>query len=160
MKVIGFIILLAVAAISVLAALNWSALAAPVPVSLLVAAVDMPLGLIMLAALVLLVALCGLYVLLLRTAMFGELRRQSQELAAQRELADKAEASRFIELSAHLDREVASLRELITQVQTQSDTRSQSRDTALQQSLAESINSLSACVGQVDDKLDRVLSRS
>lgn len=159
MKLLGFVILVVLVLIAAFAMLNWSSLAAPVPVSLLVAGVDMPLGLILLAAMVLLVALCGLYVLLLRTAMYTESRRMGQELAAQRDLADKAEASRFTELRTHLDREVAGLRELIGQSQAQSDTRSQSRDTALQQSLAESINSLAACIGQVDDKLDRALPR-
>lgn len=159
MKFLGFVILVVLVLIAAFAMLNWSSLATPVPVSLLVAGVDMPLGLILLAAMVLLVALFGLYVLLLRTAMHGESRRMAQELAAQRDLADKAEASRFTELRTHLDREVAGLRELIGQSQAQSDTRSQSRDTALQQSLSESINSLSACIGQVDDKLDRALSR-
>jgi hypothetical protein len=42
-----------------------------------------------------------------------ETRRHAKELAAQRELADKAEASRFTELRAHLDQEVSRLAESI-----------------------------------------------
>ena len=159
MKVLGILILIVLALLGIFVMLNWSVLAAPVAVSLLVGAVDMPLGLILLAALVLLVALLGLYVLLLRAAMSTESRRMTQELAGQRELADKAEASRFTELSAHLDREVAGLRELIGQVQAQSDSQAASRDAGLQQALTESTNSLSACIGQLEDKLDRALPR-
>ncbi len=137
MKLLGVVILIVLALIGAFALVNWNALATPVPVSLLVGTVDMPLGIILLSALVLVVLLLGLYVLLLRTAMYTESRRMAQELAAQRELADKAEASRFTELSAHLDQQVAGLRQAMTEV----------------------ANGLSADIGQMDDKLDRVLGR-
>lgn len=137
MKLLGIVILVVLALLGVFVLLNWSALATPVPVFLFIGVVDMPLGLILLSVLVLLVALLGLYVLLQRTAMYAESRRMAQELAVQRELADKAEASRFTELSAHLDREVAGLK----------------------QAMVEASNSLSADIGQIDDKLDRVLPR-
>ena len=137
MKLLGVVILIVLALIGAFALVNWNALATPVPVSLLVGTVDMPLGIILLSALVLVVLLLGLYVLLLRTAMYTESRRMAQELAAQRELADKAEASRFTELSAHLDQQVAGLRQAMTEV----------------------ANGVSADIGQMDDKLDRVLGR-
>lgn len=159
MKLLGIVILIVLALVGMFALLNWQALSVPVALSLLVGVVDMPLGLMLLAALVLLVALLGLYVLLLRTAMFTESRRMAHELATQRELADKAEASRFTELGAHLDREVAGLRELISQGQAQSDSQAARHDYALQQAMTESTNSLAACIGQVDDKLDQALSR-
>lgn len=158
-KIIGIIILLILALLALFAVLNWSTLALPVALSLLVASVDMPLGLILLGALVLLAALFGLYVLLLRTAMFAESRRLSQELAAQRDLADKAEASRFTELSAHLDREVAGLREAIAGVQAQASARAAATESTMLHALSEATNSLAACIGQVDDKLDRALGR-
>ena len=60
-----------------------------------------------------------------------------QEPAARRELADKAEASRFTERAAHLDQQVAGLRQAMTEV----------------------ANGVSADIGQMDDKLDRVLGR-
>lgn len=137
MKFLGIVILVVLALIAAFALVNWNALATPIPVSLLVGTVDMPLGMMLLSALVGVVLLLGLYVLLLRTAMYTESRRMAQELAAQRELADKAEASRFTELSAHLDQQVAGLK----------------------QAMAEGANSLSADIGQIDDKLDRVLGR-
>ena len=137
MKLLGIVILIVLALIGAFALVNWNALATPVPVSLIVGTVDMPLGMILLSALVLVVLLLGLYILLLRTAMYTESRRMAQELAAQRELADKAEASRFTELSAHLDQQVAGLRQAMTEV----------------------ANGVSADIGQMDDKLDRVLGR-
>ena len=137
MKWLGIVILVVLNLIGAFALVNWNALATPVPVSLIVGTVDMPLGMILLSALVLVVLLLGLYILLLRTAMYTESRRMAQELAAQRELADKAEASRFTELSAHLDQQVAGLRQAMTEV----------------------ANGVSADIGQMDDKLDRVLGR-
>ena len=45
-----------------------------------------------------------------------ETRRHAKELAAQRELADKAEASRFTDLRAHLDQEMQRLNETLEKV--------------------------------------------
>ena len=57
MKLLGIVILLVLALVGMFALLNWQALSVPVALSLLVGVVDMPLGLMLLAALVLLVAL-------------------------------------------------------------------------------------------------------
>lgn len=159
LKLVGIVILIVLAVLAAFAVLNWPALGVPVALSLLVATVDMPLGLLLLGALALLATLFGLYVLLLRSALYAESRRLSQDLAAQRELADKAEASRFTELSAHLDREIAGLRELIAGVQAQASARAAATETSVQQAVSDATNSLAACIGQVDDKLDRALGR-
>ena len=47
-------------------------------------------------------------------AVLLETRRHTKEMAAQRELADKAEASRFTELREHLNNETARLTEAFT----------------------------------------------
>ena len=62
-----------------------------------------PLGLIMLALIVALAAVFLIYIVVLQAGMMSESRRVAKELKAQRELADKAEASRFTELRAFLE---------------------------------------------------------
>ena len=99
----SIVLLLTVLAIAALAALNWATLATPSMVSLGVVVFEAPLGLIMLALTTLLGVFFIAYVLALHGSVLMETRRHTKELQAQRELADKAEASRFTELRAFLD---------------------------------------------------------
>ena len=92
-----------VLAIAALAALNWPALAAPSLVSLGIVVFEAPLGLIMLGLTGLLGIFFIVYVLSLQGSVLMETRRHTKEMQVQRELADKAEASRFTELRAFLD---------------------------------------------------------
>ena len=118
---------------------NSNVLAAPVSVSLLVATVDAPAGIILLGATAVLLVLLGAYTLSLHASTLLEARRYAKELREQRLLADQAEASRFTELGTAVQKEFALLRASLQQVST------------------ESANSLSAAIGEVEDKLDRVL---
>lgn len=97
------VLLLTVLAIAALAALNWPTLAEPSVVSLGIMSIDAPLGLIMLALTALLSIFFVAYVLSLQGSVLMETRRHTKELHAQRELADRAEASRFTELRAFLE---------------------------------------------------------
>lgn len=89
---------LIVALIALLAVLNWPTLAAPSTVSLGVTEIQAPLGVLMLALTVLLSVFFIAYVLWMQGSVLLEARRHAKEMQAQRELADKAEASRFTEL--------------------------------------------------------------
>lgn len=97
------VLLLTVLAIAALAALNWPTLAEPSVVSLGVMSIEAPLGLIMLALTALLGIFFLAYVLSLQGSVLMETRRHTKELHAQRELADRAEASRFTQLRAFLE---------------------------------------------------------
>jgi len=85
-----------------------------------------------------------------------ESRRHNQELQAQRKLAETAEASRLSELRAQIEREFAQLRTAIGAIDGQMDRHEQS----LKQSLDEAANGLSALVAEMDDKIDRALTRT
>ena len=107
MRVLHFFSLLVALLLAVFAALNWSVLLTPAELSLGIADIQAPLGLMLLVGLATVVVLALLYILVQQTAMTRELRQSERELRAQRELADKAEASRFSELQQHLDRQHA-----------------------------------------------------
>jgi uncharacterized integral membrane protein len=137
MNVLGSIILLSLALLAVFATVNWAALTAPTGLSFVVFTFEAPLGLILIGfALGFALLLLG-YVAVQRTAMFVELRRHAQELKAQREIAEKVEASRIHELQLQLEREAGALRTCIEQT----------------------ANGLAASIGELDDKLDRSLQR-
>ena len=95
--------------VALFAALNWRAFLAPTTLSLGVAEVQAPLGLIMLALMAIMAALFLAYLVYLQSSVLLESRRHAKELQAQRELADQAEASRFTELRAHVDRRLGEI---------------------------------------------------
>jgi hypothetical protein len=149
-------ILVVVAALAALALLNWPALSALTTVSLGVAQVQAPLGLMVLALTAVLGLLFIVYIVVQQAGAVSEGRLHAKELAAQRDLADRAEASRFSELRAYLDGE---LRRIETQAAEQRGgllTRIDSLQGSLQAKFDEATRSLSAYIGEVDDKLDRL----
>ena len=156
MNMRSILIALVLIALAVFTLLNWTAINTPTTLSVGFAEVQAPLGLIMLAVSVLLSALFLLYIVVQQAGLLIESRRIAKELSAQRELADKAEASRFTEMRTFLDGELrrieaqsaASTRELGARV----DALAQRLDVKLD----ESTRSLSACIGQVDEKLDHM----
>jgi len=93
-------VVLAVVALFALA--HWGAFTALAPLSLGVTTVQAPLGLIMLGLVVFVCVLFTAWMITMQAAALLEARRQTKALQAQRDLADRAEASRFTELRADL----------------------------------------------------------
>ena len=105
--------LLICAAIATFVGVNWTEMNRPTDLSLIFVHVTAPLGLVLVGLMVLLfVVFVGVMAYTQGTVLM-ETRRHAKELAAQRELADKAEASRFTDLRQHLDQEVARLTEAV-----------------------------------------------
>ncbi len=123
--------------VGLFALLNWDAFSALTPLNLGLTTVQAPLGLIMLGLVAFLCVLFTVWVVSMQASSLMEARRQTRELQAQRDLADRAEASRFTELRTEL---VARLDRL------QSDSR-----VAIEQSG----NALAAQVGELEDRLVR-----
>ena len=123
--------------VGLFALINWGAFVAPTPLSLGFTTVHAPLGLIMLALVAFLCVLFTVWVITLQARSLKDARRQTRELQAQRDLADKAEASRFTELHAEL---MARLDRL------QADARL---------AVEQSANSTAAHIGELEDRLDR-----
>ena len=140
------LLLLVVAAIAALAALNWYTLSALTVVSFGVLTLEAPLGLIMLGLTALLGVFFIAYVLSLQGSVLLDTRRHSKEMTAQRELADKAEASRFTELRAFLETQHQ-------QVQSQLIARLDTLEARLAARAQESDNSTAAYVGQLEQQL-------
>lgn len=155
MNFIGIVILLALFLLAVFTLANWAVLSASSTLSFIVFDVEGPLGVILLGAMLVLVALFVVYALSLKTGMLMESRRHNQELEAQRKLAETAEASRLSELRTQIEREFARLHDAIGGV----DGRIDSHEQAMKQSLNEAANGLAALVAEMDDKIDRALAR-
>jgi uncharacterized integral membrane protein len=155
MNFIGIVILLALFLLAVFTLANWAVLSASSTLSFIVFDIEGPLGVILLGAMLVLVALFVVYALTLKTGMLMESRRHNQELEAQRKLAETAEASRLSDLRAQIEREFTQLHDAIGAV----DGRMDSHEQTMKQSLNEAANGLAALVAEMDDKIDRALAR-
>ena len=123
--------------IGLFALINWDVFSATTPLSLGFTTVQAPLGLIMLGLVAFLCVLFTVWVISLQATALVESRRQTRELQVQRDLADKAEASRFTELRTEL---VARLDRM------QSDARV---------NVEQNGNAIAAQLGQIEDRLER-----
>ncbi len=144
MKLSTVVFLFIVCLLTLFSVLNWSVIMAPAEVSLLVTSIHAPLGLMLLAIIILLTAIYIGFLTYLQTSALLESRQHARELSAQRDLADKAEASRFSELRTYLEGEIKS-------IATQADRNAQDLKVTLEQSS----NSLSAYIGEMEDRLER-----
>ena len=124
--------------------INWGMLSAPLPTSFGFTRVSMPLGLILLAlALVLMAVFFGL-LLTVQFRLVAIHRRHAAELRSHRELAENAEASRFTLLQQYLQTELASLKE--------SQRASEQR---MHEEILAMSNTVAACIGEIDERLER-----
>jgi energy-coupling factor transporter transmembrane protein EcfT len=146
------VILLAIAGIAVL---NWNTFIAPSDLSLGVTTVRIPLGLVMLGLLVLLTVLFLLFVVYLQSSALLETRRHSRELQAHRELADQAEASRFTSLRSFLEAELSKQTSLDAESRAAVMARIGQLEHAVRESVEQSGNSLAACIGELEDRLEK-----
>ena len=105
------LLVVAILLVAGFAALNWSEIVRPTPLSFGLMVMDAPLGLILLAMLGLTLILFLAASAAMRTQSLMEYRTHQKTLDAQRDLADKAEASRFTDLRQHLDTHLKEMRE-------------------------------------------------
>ncbi|MDZ7937298.1 MAG: LapA family protein [Rhodoferax sp.] len=146
MTVRATILLLVFALIFAFIGLNWSEFSAASTLSFGIAVVQMPVGFVMLGFLFLVVGLFVIYVLYLQASEALRERRIVGELESQRKLADQAEASRIADLRAALERGLAQLAQQMQALE-------QSGRAALQSS----DNALSAHLGEIEDRLNKLL---
>jgi len=156
MNLRSVLLVLALVALAVFSLLNWTAINTPTTLSLGFGEVQAPLGLIMLAVTAVICALFMFYIVMLQAGAIMETRRINKELSAQRDLADKAEASRFSELRGFLEGELRRIEAQGAAGTREFGARVDLLQQQLQTKMDESTRSLSAYVGEVDEKLNRM----
>jgi hypothetical protein len=153
MNLRSLFLLLVLASIGTFAALNWTVFMMPTELNLVLASVQAPLGLVMLGVLVFLLAMFLTYVVYLQTTVLLDSRSHTKELAANRKLADQAEASRFTELRNFLDVELKSIALTHQASQDAMRERLNALEIAVQQSVEQSGNALAASLDEMDERL-------
>ena len=148
-------LIIAIVLVAAFAALNIDEFTRSSVLSVGFTTIQVPLGLVMLLLLVATMLVFLATTLYIQSTNLLESRQHTKELNAQRELADKAEASRFTELhrylqsqaDAALNRDAANatvLAERLAQTQT-----------ALMQRLDQSDRTTAAYLGEIEDRMER-----
>jgi uncharacterized integral membrane protein len=155
MRTRTLILLIALGAIAIFAALNWSAFTTPTTLTLGVIDFQAPLGLVMLIAIAVLTALFLVFIITMQTTVLLETRRQSRELQTSRTLAEQAEASRYTELRLYIDGELQKL-DAHNQASIAATTACLDRiEREMRTAIDESGNSLAALIAELDDRIAR-----
>jgi len=148
------LIVLALGALTLFTAVNWSAFNTPTTLSVIFATVEAPLGLVLLGMVVLLAALFLIYVVYLQSSVLLETRRHARELHSQRELAEHAEISRLHDLRSFLETQLQNLGKQTERSQAELSGRLDQLEGDLRQSIEQCQNSLAASMAEIDDRLE------
>ncbi|PKO64106.1 MAG: Signal transduction histidine kinase [Betaproteobacteria bacterium HGW-Betaproteobacteria-16] len=149
------LLLLLIFLLAAFTALNWGVFVQPAELSFGVATLQLPFGLLMLGLLVAVALVFILFAIYVQTGALLEVRRHTRELQACRELAEKAEASRLSELR-HVFEVAAEKQENRQQAfEARLTAEVAQLGSGLRVSMEESVNSLAACIGELEDRLER-----
>ena len=148
------LLMLALGALALFTAVNWSAFTTPTTLSVIFASVEAPLGLVLLGMLVLLAALFLVYVVYLQSSVLLETRRHTRELDSQRELAEHAEISRLHDLRSFLESQLQILGKQTEQSKAELSGRLDQLEGELRQTIEQCQNSLAASMAEIDDRLE------
>lgn len=134
-------------------ALNVDEFTRASPLSLGFTTIQVPLGLVMLLLLVVTLVVFLASMLYMQSRHVLEARTHTRELNVQRELADKAEASRFTELRAYLEAQALTEQQRETALGTVLADRFAQQQQVLLSRLDQTDNTLAAYIGQLEDRL-------
>jgi hypothetical protein len=157
LRAFSLTLVLAFVLLAAFAILNRAAMAAPSTLSLGFADVSAPLGMVMLVFTAAISGLFVVYIVLLQAGVIVESRRLTKEVKTQRKLADTAEASRFTELRSLLEGELRKIESQGAASYREFGARIEQSERGMQDKLGEATRTLSAYLGEIEDKLDRVL---
>jgi hypothetical protein len=154
MKIRALILLVVLGVFLAFMVLNWPTIMAPTTLNLGLAEVNAPLGLVMLGMLAVLATLFLIFTVYLQTSVLLEARRHAKELQTNRELADKAEASRFTELRQFMEAEIQKQASNEANLKTDILAKLDLLNVNLIAAIEQSETSLSAYIGELEDRLE------
>ena len=155
MRIRTIVLIVAIVLMAGFAALNLDEFSRSSLLSLGFTTVQVPLGLVMLVLLAAVLLVFLATTLYIQSTHLLEMRQSTRALTAQRELADKAEASRFTELRQYLEAQALSTQERdAAQATVLAERLAQSQD-VLSARIDQSGNTLAAYIGELEDRLEK-----
>ena len=155
MKLPTLLLILMLTVIGAFTTLNWNVFITPTDLSRGFTTVKLPLGLLMLGALVFVTVVFVVFSLYQLTSALLETRKLSREVQANRELSDQAEASRFTELRKFMEAEMAQQTALHATSKSVLTEKMGQMETNLRASVEQSGNTLASYIGELEDRLER-----
>ena len=155
MRVRTIVLILAIVLLAAFVALNIEEFTRMSVLSLGFTSVQVSLGLVMLALLVVAAVIFLGTTLYQQSTNLLETRNYARELNTQRELADKAEASRFTELRHYLEAQTAAQQRRELAYEQGMSERFAQQNKLLLERLEQTDNALAAYMGQLEDRLER-----
>lgn len=155
MRMRTIFLLLAIVLVAGFATLNVDEFTRSSVLSLGFTTVQVPLGLVMLALLVATMLVFLATTVYIQSVHLIETRNNARELNTQRQLADKAEASRFTDLRTYMETQAAASQQREAVTAKASEERLAQALSALLARLDVSDNTTAAYMGHLDDRLER-----
>ena len=137
------------------AAANWSAFTEPAELNLLATTVSAPLGMVLLAAIIVLLMALAATVAWTYTALLLANRAHTREADRLRKISEDVEASRLAQLRSWLEAELQSHSARGSEASSELMQRLDRLEQALRDSQEQGENSLAAYIGELEDRLDR-----
>jgi hypothetical protein len=160
MRTRTILLVVAILLVAGFAALNWGEVVRPAPLLFGPIAADAPLGLILLGLLALTLVLFLASSIAMRTQSLIDYRQHHKSLEAQRELADKAEASRFVDLRQQLDTHLKEMRERDAIAASEFDKAMLQSRRELQTQMEQINRTISARMTELENRIDGRLNRT
>ena len=154
MRIRTIVMIVAIVLIAGFAALNVDEFSRTSVLSLGFTTVQVPLGLVMLVLLAAVLLVFLATTLYIQSTHLLEMRQTTRELTTQRELADKAEASRFTELRHYLEAQTLSAQQREAAQVTVLAERLAQNQQLLSSKIEQSGNTLAAYIGELEDRLE------
>jgi len=148
-------LVLSIVIVAAFVALNVEEFTRASVLSLGFTSVQAPLGLVMLALLVAAAVIFLGVMIYMQSSNLLETRNYARELSTQRELADKAEASRFTELRHYLEAQTAAQQRREQAAEQVLSERFAAQNRVLMARLEQSDNTLAVNMGQLEDQIER-----
>ena len=155
MRIRTIFLVLAIALVAAFVALNVDEFTRASVLSLGFTTIQVSLGLVMLVLLAIATLFFLGHTLYMQSTNLLETRRYARELNIQRELADKAEASRFTELRSYLEVQALAAQQREAVAVSALGERFAAQQQALLARIEQSDNALAAYMGQLEDRLER-----
>ncbi len=159
MRIRSILLILGIVLMTTFVALNLEEFNRVSQLSLGFTSVQAPLATVMLIGLIAALAVFLLFSAYAKSAYLIENRRTARELKAQRELADKAETSRFTELQLYLAAESHAMAERAAHDSQRLDERLERLQEDLESRIEQSGNTLAAYIGELEDRLEQTAGK-
>lgn len=160
MRARSILLVIAILLVAGFAAMNWAEIVRPSSLWVGPVIMDAPLGAILLGLLALTLVLFLASTAAMRTQSLIDYRQHHKTLEAQRELADKAEASRFTDLRQHLDTRLRELHERDKVSATEMEKVRLEQQREIRTQLEQMNRMLSARLNELEHRLEARLERA